>query len=95
MEITLKRYFFRGAWFLSYKEDGFETTEDVSKFGEEEINKVILDKFAGILEELVDLRKKEYDSERLIHSLIEKLPESKREELVKDLYGEFITEENS
>lgn len=58
---------------------------DQSKPVEKDIDEEYLSKISSVLEDMIYYRKKEFDSSDLITHLFEKLPESKKEELLKKI----------
>jgi len=51
-----------------------------------------LDMFSGVLSDMIYYRVADYDSTDLISSLVDKLPDNERQELIKKLHKDWIEE---
>ena len=66
------------------KEDG---KKDINKRLGKDITEDAMSQFVRFMDDLVYYREKEFDSSDLVERLVEKLPEEKRQELLKKLFS--------
>lgn len=77
--------------FYAKKEDG---KIDFNKRIGVDIKDAAIEKYASLLEEIIDLRDKDYDLSSLIKRAFDLLPSKVADELVTELYKDFKYEED-
>lgn len=89
MEIEFKRSDYYT--YLIYTDVNVRVEDQVSTGGplENEIATNTIDKFVGVLDDLIYFRQKEYDSTNIISNLFDKLPEEKQQTLLKKFNEDY------